>query len=575
MNALYFGDNLNVLRESIAAESIDLIYLDPPFNSARDYNILFSSPKGVESSAQITAFEDSWHWGDQAEHEFGEIVRGSNTNVAEMIQALRKFLGENDMMAYLTMMANRLIELHRVLKPTGSLFLHCDPTASHYLKIVLDGIFGAENFRNEIIWRRTGSHNARTRFGPIHDVILFYSRGKSHYFRAVKRPYMRGHVESRYTRDEATGKMQFTSGGNVLTGSGQRTGDSGKPWKGFNPTAKSRHWAIPGFLAEQMDEDFAALALLDKLEALYGAGLIEITEGTAWPIPVRYLSEGDGQALQDIWAAQPYTEGAVYGTNAIVDADVAWLGTTDPERLGYPTQKPVGLLTRIIDSACPPGGVVLDPFCGCGTAVHAAQKLGRHWIGIDITHLAVSLIEKRLKDAFKGIEFEVHGTPKDIDGARDLAKRDKYQFQWWSCSLVNAQPYQGKKKGSDGGIDGLIYFQDDVTGHKKIVVSIKGGENVNVAMVRDFAHVVQREKAEIGLFVTLVPPTKPMSVEAIKEGFYTSPATGGVFPKVQILTIERLLAGTDRALYPDLSQGAATFKKAKREEKATDQSKLF
>jgi site-specific DNA-methyltransferase (adenine-specific) len=248
-----------------------------------------------------------------------------------------------------------------------------------------------------------------------------------------------------------------------------------------------------------------------------------------------------------------------------------------------------------IDTLRTEGNVVLDPFCGCGTAVHAAQKLARRWIGIDITHLAISLIEKRLRDAFPylrpptapGIkqvaepppqdylaQFEVHGTPKDIESARDLAIRDKYQFQWWACSLVNAQPFQGKKKGADSGIDGLIFFQDEKTGTKKIVVSVKAGEHISVAMMRDFAHVIDREKASIGLFVTLTEPTKPMMKEAISLGFYDSPL-GKKYQKLQILIVENLLSGTQRAEYPDLAMGAQTFKKAKIESGSGEQKGLF
>jgi site-specific DNA-methyltransferase (adenine-specific) len=230
-------------------------------------------------------------------------------------------------------------------------------------------------------------------------------------------------------------------------------------------------------------------------------------------------------------------------------------------------------LERILQASSNEGDVVLDPFCGCGTAVHAAEKLNRKWIGIDITHLAISLIEKRLRDAFPSINFIVEGTPKDLDGARNLAIRDKYQFQWWACSLVGAQPYQGKKKGADSGIDGLIFFHDDAGEAKKIVVSVKGGENVSVAMVRDLAHVVEREKAEIGLFVTLAAPTDPMKKEAIKEGFYESPGTSPV-PKIQILTIEGLLSKTERPEYKDYSLGAATFKKAAKSKKQSGQETL-
>jgi DNA modification methylase len=537
---LYYGDNIDVLRASIKDASVDLIYLDPPFNSKATYNVLFKAPDGNQSEAQIAAFEDTWHWNASAEATFDEILHCGNTQVSEMLRSLRSYLKENDMMAYLTMMTVRLLELHRVLKHTGSLFLHCDPTASHYLKVILDGIFGAENFRNEIIWRRTGSHNARKRFGPIHDVIFFYTKSKDYYFHVVKRPYMKGHVDSRYTRDPETGRMQFTSGGNILTGAGATGGESGKPWMGVDPSAKGRHWAIPGFLAEQMDEGFQELGVLDKLDALYDAGLIEITEGNAWPVPVRFLREGDGVPLQDIWAAQPYTEGTVYGTPDIIDRDVAWLGTTDPERLGYPTQKPVGLLTRIIESACPPDGVVLDPFCGCGTTIHSAQKNKRAWIGIDITHLAISLIEKRLRDAFPGIKFEVHGTPKDMEGAVALAAADKYQFQWWAVSLVNAVPYGGKKKGADGGVDGIIYFRPEGKSIEKAIVSVKGGA-VGVQMVRELATVVENQKAKIGVLVTLNEPTGPMRTEALSKGAYETPF--GKYPRIQILTIKELFEG--------------------------------
>lgn len=485
-NQLFYGDNLDILREHIRDETIDLIYLDPPFNSSANYNILFKSPQGQESTAQIEAFEDTWHWNEQAEREFGELIRQPNTDVSEMMQALRRFLGENDMMAYLTMMANRLHELHRVLKPTGSLYLHCDPTASHYLKIVLDGVFSKENFRNEIIWSYKKWAVAEKRFSQNHDVILFYAKSSETKFNIILQPRAASTLKR-------FGNKKIVSGHDK---SGKRT---------------------PSITLE---EDSVGVKMSD-----------------VWELPI--------------------------------------IAPSSAERLGYPTQKPLALLERIITASSNEDDIILDPFCGCGTAVIAAEKLKRQWIGIDITHLAVSLIEKRMKDAFKGIQFEVHGTPKDIDGARDLASRDKYQFQWWACSLVNAQPYQGKKKGADGGIDGLIYFQEDLKSHKKIIVSVKGGENINVAMVRDLAHVVSREEAEIGIFVTLAKSSKPMNTEAIKAGYYTHPVTGGNFPKIQILTIEGLLNGTERALYPDLSQGATTFKKAKVEDKLMDQGKLF
>ncbi|MCL2076184.1 MAG: restriction endonuclease [Betaproteobacteria bacterium] len=535
-NSLYFGDNLDVLRESMRDESVDLVYLDPPFNSSRDYNILFASPKNERSDAQITAFKDTWHWGRQAEREFGEIVRSDNTHAAEMIQALRRFMGENDMMAYLTMMANRLLELYRVLKPTGSLYLHCDPTASHYLKIVLDAVFGIANFRTEISWRRSGAHNdakqGRAQYGNVRDTIFFYTKSAKWSWNWLYTGYGHDYLEKMYRHVEPeTGRRYQLDN---LTGPGGAA--KGNPL--YEVMGVTRHWR---YSREKMDELIAE------------GRIVQTREGNV-PRYKRYLDEMSGVPLQNDW-------------NDILSA----MGS---EYLGYPTQKPLALLERIINASSNEGDVVLDPFCGCGTTVHAAQKLGRQWIGIDITHLAVSLIEKRLKDAFPGIGFDVHGTPRDIAGARDLARRDKYQFQWWACSLVNAQPYQGKKKGADGGIDGLIYFQDELKGYKKIVVSVKGGENVSVAMVRDFAHVIERERAEIGLFVTLSAPSKPMETEAVKAGYYTNPH-GASFPKIQILTIDDLLTGAKRPLYSDLAQGAVTFKKAGREEKRHDQNDLF
>lgn len=565
MNRLYFGDNLHVLREHVANESVDLVYLDPPFNSKRDYNLLFKTPKGHESDAQITAFEDSWHWGEQAEREYAEILRQPNTDVAELMPALRAFLGENDMMAYLVMMANRLLELHRVLKSTGSLYLHCDPTASHYLKIVLDGVFGVTNYRNEIIWQRTTAGKPIYRNYPKNsDTIFWYVKTDAYTFHPPTVPLT--------AEDAATFNLNDEDGRGAYNTQPIINPADRPNLKYVYVDKLGRSWPPPrnGWRFNE--------ARMRKLEA---DNRLLFTKST-----IRekyYLSErqAKGKQVPNVWTDIP-----------IVSRE---------EWLGYPTQKPFALLERIINASSNPGDVVLDPFCGCGTAVHAAQKLERRWIGIDITHLAIALIEKRLKDAFPYLnrvkpdkpapvapgvgepeapeymrQFEVIGTPEDLGGARDLALRDKYQFQWWACSLVNAQPYQGKKKGADGGIDGLIFFQDDKNAAKKIVVSVKGGENVNVAMVRDLAHVVAREKAEIGLFVTLAEPSKPMEVEAVKEGFYTSPTTGAEFPRIQILTIKGLLDGTERARYPDLAQGGHTFKKARREAgRKAEQDALF
>ncbi len=571
-NRLYFGDNLEVLRAHVADESVGLVYLDPPFNSKRDYNLLFKSPKGQESDAQITAFEDTWHWGQQAEDEFNQIMKCGNSDVSELLRALRSFLKENDMMAYLTMMATRLLELHRVLKPTGSLYLHCDPTASHYLKLILDGIFGKQSFRSEIVWRRTGSHNKASRWAPIHDTIFFYTRSDKYTWNNPRWPYMRGHVLDNFVED-GKGGYRTNYYGNVLTGSGTRNGESGDVWKGFNPTLKGRHWAIPGTIWEEVGVDPKDLSQHQKLDLLFERGFIKIAEGAAWPVYERTIQTSDGPAASDIWAFQPYTEGTVFGTEEGIDEDVSWIKPKDAERLGYPTQKPLALLERIISASSNPGDVVLDPFCGCGTAVHAAEKLGWRWIGIDITHLAVSLIEKRLRAAFPGIAFTVEGTPRDLAAASNLAERNKHQFQLWAVSLVDVQPYKGGKKGADSGIDGLIFPQVGKSETAKVVVSVKGGVHVSVQMIRDLKGVLEREKAAIGLFVTLTPPTKPMIAEAASAGHYGSPHHGD-FPRLQILTIADLLDGK-HPLYPDLSYGEQTIKKAKVNEKKSEQSGLF
>src|SRR5580704_12060126 len=369
-NALYCANNLEVLRRYGVAESVDLVYLDPPFNSDQNYSLLSPGRDRARSAAPLPAFTDIWRWNAAVAVGFRETVE-TGGRIADALLAFRQFVGETDLLAYLSMIAPRLVELRRILKSTGSIYLHCDPTASHYLKMLMDAVFGPENFKNEIIWRRTGAHGPRRSFGPIHDTLLFYSKTSDYFFRVLKRPYMKGHVETRYTHEADTGRYKFSSGGNVLTGANATQGESGRPWRGFDPSIKNRHWAIPGFLAEQMPPQFHGLGVLAKLDVLYEAGLIEIRPGAAWPTPVRYLRDGDGHPFGDIWAYQPYTEGAVHGTEAGIDADVGWMGPTAPERLGHQTQKPLGLLARVIDSSCPPDDLVLDPFCGCGTALVA------------------------------------------------------------------------------------------------------------------------------------------------------------------------------------------------------------
>jgi site-specific DNA-methyltransferase (adenine-specific) len=527
MNRLYYGDNLTVLRGCIGDESADLIYLDPPFNSQATYNVLFRSTAGEKSAAQIGAFEDTWHWGDEAELAFDGVIRSGNTEAAEMLRSMRAFLKENDMMAYLTMMAVRLIELHRVLKPTGSMYLHCDPTASHYLKVLIDAVFGAANFRNEIVWKRTSGHSDARRFGSVHDVIFYYVKTEAAKWNVTFQKYDPEYVAQYYRYSDPDGRMWMSDN---LSAAGLSGGGYSYEWKGI-----TRLWRCPISTMERLDQD----------------GRVFYTKNGI-PRLKRYLDESKGLPMQDTWT------------------DIEALRSWHEERLGYPTQKPQALLERIVAASSNEGDIVLDPFCGCGTAVHAAQKLRREWIGIDITHLAISLVEKRLRDAFPGIHFEVHGTPKDIEGARDLAARDKYQFQWWAVSLVNAVPFAGRKKGADSGIDGLIYFKPDGKTTEKSIVSVKGGDNVNVAMVRDLAHVVDRENSKIGVFITLAEPTGPMRTEAVKAGFYET--LYGRYPKIQILTIRELFEGKQ----PNIPLvDASAFRRAPRETRGDQDALKF
>ena len=542
-NALYYGDNLEILRKNIPNESVDLVYLDPPFNSQRTYNVLFKQHKVDGAGAQLDVFDDTWTWGQEAERSYYELINGEHAKVADTAHALFNLLGKSDMLAYLVMMAQRLVELHRTLKLTGSLYLHCDPTASHYLKLLLDAIFGPACFRNEIIWRRTGSHGKVRRFGPTHDVIFFYTRtsDNSYKWKGSKRPYMLGHVVENFVEDENGWRTNYY--GNVLTGSGTRNGESGKPWRGFDPTAKGRHWAIPGKIVDDANEDFSGMGQHEKLDRLYELGLITITPGQAWPMYQHYITPADGVTASDIWAFQPYTEGTVFGNRDGIDHDVRWLSPRDRERLGYPTQKPLGLLERIISASTDPGDVVLDPFCGCGTTVDAAQKLGRSWIGIDVTWLAIDIIENRLDTQYGGAiaaTYSVHGIPRDAGSAKALFDHNPFDFERWAVSLVDAQP--NAKQVGDKGIDGVARFSTGARTFGKMLVSVKGGKKLDPSMVRDLVGTVEGHRALMGLLITLNKPTKGMIEAANRSGIYTHPS-GRTYPRVQIITVDELLEG--------------------------------
>jgi site-specific DNA-methyltransferase (adenine-specific) len=520
-NVLYYGDNLEILKnhEYFPDKCVDLIYLDPPFNSKKDYNILFKENGGLESEAQIQAFTDSWHWTQAAQDTYQDVVVNGPLKVGKLIGALHDTLGTNDVMAYLVMMTARLIELHRVLKPTGSLYLHCDPTASHYLKLVLDQIFGPVNFRNEIIWKRTSSHNDSKKFGQITDTIFYYSKTDEHIWNNLLIEHNQKYEENFYRFKDDTGRYRLHE--IIRTASMGPRPNLAYEYKGYIPK-----W---GWRMER-----------GKLEKLDAEGSI-IWSKSGRPYRKTYLSEG--RTPTNLWD------------------DIGNVSAQAIERLGYPTQKPLELLERIIQASSNEGDIVLDPFCGCGTAVVAAQKLNRKWIGIDVTHLAINLMRVRLKDSFN-IKAEVIGEPADLGGAKELASQpDKYQFQWWALGIIGARPAGDKKKGADKGIDGVISFLDDPTSQpKRAIVQVKSG-HTHVKDIRELKDVASKEA--MGIFITLEEPSKDMKVEAVSAGYYHSPIWNKDYPKIQILTIDELLHGKNVEM-PPLAQASVTFAKAQK-----------
>jgi DNA modification methylase len=480
MNLLYYGDNLDVLRRHVADESVDLIYLDPPFNSNATYNVLFEE-HGTRAAAQIEAFEDTWEWDEVAAAAYQDVVEQGGP-VANAMVAFRQLLGPVDMLAYLSMMAPRLIELHQVLKTTGSLYLHCDPTASHYLKLLLDAVFGPKNFRNEIIWHYNTGGKGKNHFLRKHDTILWYSKSAQYTFNrdevAVPRTIGTAHLRSGVTED---GREYYED---------------------FSPRKSGKQYR--------------------------------------W-----YLDEG--VTPMDVWT------------------DIPAINPMAKERLGYPTQKPVALLERILIASSCPEDVVLDPFCGCGTTIDAAQELHRRWIGIDITHLAIGLIKGRLADRY-GPEiastYRVIGEPTTAEDAEVLAREDKFQFQAWALGLVGARIATSAKKGGDGGIDGRLYFHDSPGGEtRQIIFSVKGGDHLVPAFVHELHGVVDAQKAEIGVLITFAEPTAGMRAEAANAGFYESP--WGKHQRIQIRTVRELLDGKGID-YPHTTGSNVTLRKAQR-----------
>lgn len=524
---LYYGDNLDILRDHFESASVDLVYLDPPFNSNSDYNVIFKDESGRNSDAQLLAFEDTWHWGPSTAEHFAYLTNTAMhkgrvpSEVTAVIGALRQGIGTNQMLAYLVEMTVRLVELHRVLKPTGSLWLHCDPTASHYLKVVLDAVFGPKQFLNEVVWKRSYGHgDSRRSIGRSHDVLLLYTRSDKYTLNPFHHEHSEKYLEDFFRFHDERGRYKLEN----LTSPSPRPNLT-YPYKGYPPPAKG--WRVNEKRMKELDEDGRL-----HFPAKAGGRIMKKV----------YLEELAGQPMTDVWT------------------DIRLLSAHDKERLGYPTQKPEVLLERILEASSNSGDVVLDPFCGCGTALVAAQKLGRKWVGIDVTHLSIAVMRARLRDSFPQLgNVKVIGQPTEVEGARMLAAQSldgRYEFQYWALSLVDAQPVGGKqKKGADSGIDGIITFTDETGKVQQVLVSVKSG-GVNVSQVRDLIGTMKREAAPLGLFVTLDEPSKPMKVEAASAGTYHSAfsrkgqESGADYPSVQILSVRELLDGRK----PDLPQ---------------------
>jgi site-specific DNA-methyltransferase (adenine-specific) len=535
-NVLYYGDNLDILRRYVPDESIDLVYLDPPFNSNRDYNVIFRDESGRKSDAQLLAFEDTWHWGPAAEETYAFLTNSSlhgghvPSSVSEIVGAMRAGIGKNQMLAYLVEMTTRLVQLHRALKPTGTLYLHCDPTASHYLKLVLDAVFSPTNFLNEITWKRSTSHgNVVRNYGSLTDAILVFTKSQKYTWNQQFAPFAKDYIEAKFTgRDPDGRRWQSVS----LRNPGPRP-NLRYPFTAKNGVTYQPHpngWAWEEERLRRADEE----------------GRLQYPRVASGQLRLKmYLDESQGIRLQNIWD------------------DIPAVNSQAKERLGWETQKPVALLERIIATSSNPGDIVLDPFCGCGTALIAAQTLGRKWIGIDITYLSIAVMRARLKKSFGLDDVPVIGQPTEVEGARQLAvsPQGRYQFQWWALALIDADPVGGvQKKGADQGIDGIITFTDAGGALESVLVSVKSG-HVNVSMIRDLKGTIERDKAAIGVFLTLEPATEPMKREAAVAGFYHSALWGRDYPRIQILTIEALLGGQKPNLPPFVTP---TYRQAQR-----------
>ena len=534
MNHLYYGDCLTVMTEWPTG-CVDLIYLDPPFNSNRQYNAIYKDETGRPLPDQIEAFCDMWELDaarERAIRTMPVLMRESGVDdaTAELwrmwMAALRGT--QPRLLAYLSYMAERLLIMRRILKPTGSLYFHCDATVSHYVKPLLDAVFGHGNFQNEIIWRRTSSHNRAKRWGPIHDTLLFYSKSEHYRWNRTFQKYDDNYLARFFRYSDERGRYRLSD----LTGPGTREGSFGLPWRGIDPTEQGRHWEPPPDRTLHNDFEhplgYAQMSVQERLDILDAAGFIYWPQRGTKPSYKRYLSASLGAPIQDIiWDIRP---------------------VSGHEDMGYDTQKPRALLERIISASSNPGDVVLDPFCGCATTLEAAHKLEREWIGIDIAIHAVKRVARiRLAERLglvEGQDFIVEGVPRTLEGAKDLWRRDKYHFQKWAVEQVEG--FVTTKRTADGGIDGRVYFA--VPGERDLqsmVVEVKGGANVNITDLRALKGVLDNDAALMAGLITMEPlgATKARNFGRFIAEAGTLEILGIEYPKMQLLSVAEILDG--------------------------------
>lgn len=516
MNKLYYGDNLDVLRQFIKDESVDLCYIDPPFNSKRNYNQIYNNI-GTEDRAQAQAFMDTWTWDDHAIQCRDEIISNKNnvqtTQSIALITSFEKVLGKGSLYAYLVAMTARIAEIHRTLRPTGSFYLHCDDVADSYLRLICDSLFVARGgeFQNELVWKRTSAHSDSKRYGRSSDRIHYFTKSGKFTMNTQYQPYDQAYVDSHYRKKDVNGRLYRTDN---LTAFGLSGGGYSYEWNGV-----AKVWRCPK----------------EKMQELHDQGRIHYTR-TGGAEFIRYLDEMPGVPAQDIWT------------------DIAVINSQANEAMGYPTQKPEALLERIISASSNEGDVILDAFCGCGTTLAVAEKLKRSWIGIDITYQSVSLILKRLKDAH-GQEaldnVELHGVPRDLEAVDALIhKKDdrvRKEFEKWAVlTYSDNRAIINEKKGADKGIDGIAYTRKSKDEILPVILSVKSGR-IGRKEMGELRGTVEREGAACGIMIMRHEPTKPMLAEA-KEAGQFKPEYHTAFDRLQIVTVQDILDGKRMSL---------------------------